>query len=91
LPFQAPGTGGARFGRFPGGGETGSLEEKIANVGLMRKLNPATNSEAKLHLSMVDVFAYVDHLSWESYNESTLLIDSVEHTKTTTDTSLKRC
>lgn len=39
IPSWALGTGGTRFGRFPGGGEPRSLEEKIADVGLLHKLN----------------------------------------------------
>ena len=49
IPSWALGTGGTRFGRFPGGGEPGSLEEKIADVGLLRKLNPAADS-ISLHI-----------------------------------------
>ena len=33
IPSWALGSGGTRFGRFPGGGEPGNLEEKIALVG----------------------------------------------------------
>lgn len=39
IPSWALGTGGTRFGRFPGGGEPRSLEEKIADVGLLHALN----------------------------------------------------
>jgi L-rhamnose isomerase/sugar isomerase len=39
IPSWALGTGGTRFGRFPGGGEPRSLEEKIEDVGLLHKLN----------------------------------------------------
>ena len=42
------------------------------------KARHKTEFGAKLHLSLVDGFAFVDHLSWEAYNEGTLLIDSVE-------------
>ena len=34
IPSWALGTGGTRFGRFSGGGEPRSLEEKIEDVGL---------------------------------------------------------
>jgi IS5 family transposase len=40
-----------------------------------------TEFGAKLHLSLVDGFAFVDHLSWEAYNEGTLLVDSIERYK----------
>ncbi|MFP4342548.1 MAG: sugar isomerase [Cyclobacteriaceae bacterium] len=49
IPSWALGTGGTRFGRFPGGGEPRSLEEKIEDVGLLHTLN--TNSGAiSLHI-----------------------------------------
>lgn len=46
------------------------------------KARNKTEFGAKLHLSLVDGFAFVDHLSWEAYNEGTLLLDSVEQYKT---------
>nr|WKN38350.1 TIM barrel protein [Tunicatimonas sp. TK19036] len=39
IPSWALGTGGTRFGRFPGGGEPRSLEEKLEDVGLLHTLN----------------------------------------------------
>jgi L-rhamnose isomerase/sugar isomerase len=39
IPSWALGTGGTRFGRFSGGGEPRSLEEKIEDVGLLHALN----------------------------------------------------
>ena len=39
IPSWALGTGGTRFGRFPGGGEPRSLEEKIDDIGLLHALN----------------------------------------------------
>ncbi|HEY6901393.1 MAG TPA: sugar isomerase, partial [Puia sp.] len=38
IPSWALGTGGTRFGRFSGGGEPRSLEEKIGDVGLLHAL-----------------------------------------------------
>ncbi len=38
IPSWALGTGGTRFGRFPGPGEPRSLEEKIADVALLHQL-----------------------------------------------------
>ncbi|MES1161066.1 MAG: sugar isomerase, partial [Bacteroidota bacterium] len=35
IPSWALGTGGTRFGRFSGGGEPRSLEEKIEDIGLL--------------------------------------------------------
>lgn len=39
IPSWALGTGGTRFGRFAGGGEPRSLEEKIEDIGLLHSLN----------------------------------------------------
>ncbi len=39
IPSWALGTGGTRFGRFSGGGEPRSLEEKIADIGVLHALN----------------------------------------------------
>ncbi|MCY7422951.1 MAG: sugar isomerase [Chitinophagaceae bacterium] len=39
IPSWALGTGGTRFGRFAGGGEPRSLEEKIEDIGLLHMLN----------------------------------------------------
>lgn len=39
IPSWALGTGGTRFGRFSGGGEPRTLEEKIEDVGLLHALN----------------------------------------------------
>jgi L-rhamnose isomerase/sugar isomerase len=39
IPSWALGSGGTRFGRFPGGGEPRNLEEKIEDVGLLHALN----------------------------------------------------
>ncbi|MDO8369072.1 MAG: TIM barrel protein [Saprospiraceae bacterium] len=49
IPSWALGTGGTRFGRFPGGGEPRSLEEKIEDVGLLHQLNQSSNS-ISLHI-----------------------------------------
>jgi L-rhamnose isomerase / sugar isomerase len=49
VPSWALGTGGTRFGRFSIGGEPRNLEEKIADVGLIRELSGATNS-ISLHI-----------------------------------------
>ncbi|HLL94296.1 MAG TPA: hypothetical protein VK404_04905, partial [Spirosoma sp.] len=48
IPSWALGTGGTRFGRFPGGGEPRSLDEKIADVGLLHALN-RTSGAISLH------------------------------------------
>ncbi|TPG67557.1 TIM barrel protein [Hymenobacter nivis] len=49
VPSWALGTGGTRFGRFPGGGEPRSLEEKIADVALLHQLNGSSNA-ISLHI-----------------------------------------
>jgi L-rhamnose isomerase/sugar isomerase len=49
IPSWALGTGGTRFGRFPGGGEPRSLEEKMADVGLLHQLNRSGNA-ISLHI-----------------------------------------
>lgn len=49
IPSWALGTGGTRFGRFSGGGEPRSLEEKIADVGLLHALNKSSGA-ISLHI-----------------------------------------
>src|SRR6476469_4641095 len=49
IPSWALGTGGTRFGRFSGGGEPRSLEEKIEDVGLLHQLN-ASSGAISLHI-----------------------------------------
>lgn len=49
IPSWALGTGGTRFGRFAGGGEPRSLEEKIEDVGLLHKLNNSSGA-ISLHI-----------------------------------------
>ncbi|CAN5544789.1 L-rhamnose catabolism isomerase [soil metagenome] len=49
IPSWALGTGGTRFGRFPAGGEPGSLEEKIEDIGLLHALNRSSGA-ISLHI-----------------------------------------
>jgi len=49
IPSWALGTGGTRFGRFPGGGEPRNLEEKIADIGLLHQLNKSSGA-ISLHI-----------------------------------------
>jgi L-rhamnose isomerase/sugar isomerase len=49
IPSWALGTGGTRFGRFPGGGEPRNLEEKIEDVGLIHSLNQSSGA-ISLHI-----------------------------------------
>jgi L-rhamnose isomerase/sugar isomerase len=39
IPSWALGTGGTRFGRFPGGGDPRNLEEKMEDIALLHQLN----------------------------------------------------
>lgn len=49
IPSWALGTGGTRFGRFPGGGEPASLEQKMEDVGLLHALNQSSGA-ISLHI-----------------------------------------
>ncbi len=49
IPSWALGTGGTRFGRFSGGGEPRSLDEKIEDVGLLHALNQSSGA-ISLHI-----------------------------------------
>ncbi len=49
IPSWALGTGGTRFGRFAGGGEPGTLEQKIEDVGLLHALNKSSGA-ISLHI-----------------------------------------
>ena len=49
IPSWALGTGGTRFGRFAGGGEPRSVEEKIEDVGLLHALNRSSGA-ISLHI-----------------------------------------
>lgn len=48
-PSWAMGTGGTRFGRFGGGGEPATLEQKIDDAGLLKSLSQSTSS-ISLHI-----------------------------------------
>ena len=49
IPSWALGTGGTRFGRFPGPGEPRSLEDKMEDVGLLHALNRSSGA-ISLHI-----------------------------------------
>ena len=49
IPSWALGTGGTRFGRFPGGGEPRNLQEKIEDIGLLHALNGSSGA-ISLHI-----------------------------------------
>ena len=46
------------------------------------KENAKTEFGSKIQMSLVEGFAFIDHLSWEAFNEGGYLIDSVEKYKT---------
>ena len=49
IPSWALGTGGTRFGRFSGGGEPRSLEEKMEDIGVLHALNSSSGA-ISLHI-----------------------------------------
>src|SRR5690606_8364010 len=49
IPSWALGTGGTRFGRFPGGGEPGNIEQKLEDIGLLHALNQSSGA-VSLHI-----------------------------------------
>ena len=60
IPTWALGTGGTRFGRFPGGGEPRNLEEKIEDIGLLHALNKSSGA-LSLHIPW-DIPKNIAHL-----------------------------
>ena len=78
IPSWALGTGGTRFGRFPGGGEPRSLEEKIADVGLLHALNRSSGATS-LHIpwdipddvAAIRALAEEHHLLFDAVNSNT--------------------
>ncbi len=49
IPSWALGTGGTRFGRFPGGGEPRNLEEKLEDIGLLHQMTKSSGA-ISLHI-----------------------------------------
>ncbi len=78
IPSWALGTGGTRFGRFPGGGEPRSLEEKIEDVGLLHALNQSSGA-ISLHIpwdipkdaNAIRVLAAQHGLKFDAVNSNT--------------------
>jgi L-rhamnose isomerase / sugar isomerase len=78
IPSWALGTGGTRFGRFPGGGEPRSLEEKIEDVGLLHALNQSSGA-ISLHIpwdipkdySAIKTLANQHGLKFDAVNSNT--------------------
>ena len=64
------------------------IEHRIVNIHqphvrpiVRGKENAKTEFGSKIQMSLVGGFAFIDHLSWEAYNEGGLLMDSVEKYK----------
>lgn len=78
IPSWALGAGGTRFGRFSIGGEPGSLEEKIADVGLLHKLNRSSGA-ISLHIpwdipedaTKIKALAAAEGLVFDAMNSNT--------------------
>jgi len=78
IPSWALGTGGTRFGRFSGGGEPGSIEQKIDDIGLLHALNHSSGA-ISLHIpwdipsdaNAIKVLAANHHLKFDAVNSNT--------------------
>jgi len=78
IPSWALGTGGTRFGRFSGGGEPRSLEEKIEDIGLLHSLNQSSGA-ISLHIpwdipsnaSHIKALAVQNGLKFDAMNSNT--------------------
>lgn len=78
IPSWALGTGGTRFGRFPGGGEPRTLEEKIEDIGLLHSLNRSSGA-ISLHIpwdipnnaKAIKVLAAQNNIRFDAVNSNT--------------------
>src|SRR5690554_2133994 len=78
VPSWALGTGGTRFGRFSGGGEPRTLEEKIEDIGLLHALNRSSGA-LSLHIpwdipkdvSAIQALASSYGLAFDAVNSNT--------------------
>ncbi len=78
IPSWALGTGGTRFGRFSGGGEPGTLEQKIEDIGLLHALNQSSGA-ISLHIpwdipsdaNAIKALAANHHLKFDAVNSNT--------------------
>jgi IS5 family transposase len=64
--------------------QTHSIEHRIVSINqphvrpiVRGKSNAKVEFGAKINVSLIDGYSFLDHLSWDAYNEGTLLIDSV--------------
>lgn len=78
IPSWALGTGGTRFGRFSGGGEPRSIEEKIEDVGLLHALNRSGGAislhipwDIPQHAPAIKVLAAQHGLRFDAVNSNT--------------------
>lgn len=78
IPTWALGTGGTRFGRFSGGGEPRTLEEKIEDIGLLHQLNRSSGA-ISLHIpwdiptdhNAIKALAALNGLRFDAMNSNT--------------------
>src|SRR6187401_3636204 len=78
IPSWALGTGGTRFGRFPGPGEPGNLEQKMEDVGSLHALNRSSGA-ISLHIpwdipkdaTAIKVLAAQHGLRFDAMNSNT--------------------
>src|SRR5258705_3791941 len=78
IPSWALGSGGTRFGRFPGGGEPRNLEEKIQDVGLLHAFNQSSGA-ISLHIpwdipkdaNAIKTLAAMHALTFDAVNSNT--------------------
>ena len=78
IPSWALGTGGTRFGRFSGGGEPRSLEEKMEDIGLLHALNQSSGA-ISLHIpwdipeniNAIKALAVEHNLRFDAVNSNT--------------------
>lgn len=78
IPSWALGTGGTRFGRFPGGGEPRNLEEKIEDIGLIHALNQSSGAislhipwDIPQNISIIEELACEYNLRFDAVNSNT--------------------
>ena len=67
---------------------TNRIDHRIVNIHqphvrpiVRGKENAKTEFGSKIQMSLVGGFAFIDHLSWEAFNEGSYLVDSVEKYK----------
>ena len=68
--------------------KTHSVENRVVSIGqphvrpiVRGKINAAVEFGAKVSVSLIDGYAFIDKLAWDAYNEESLLIPAVEEYK----------